>query len=110
MAFNLAQGKTDIRAFNGSELLSPTFSLPYLRNQNLGEDAGRVIKPNPTKHQFATWKIKNSTQYKHELDMFLPSPKPNFLVTTTGMRDLSMGLLKGRRCWTKYTHNLQLKT
>ena len=34
MALNMGQG---------------TFPSPYLRNQNLGKDGGKTIKPNPTK-------------------------------------------------------------
>ena len=79
-ALNMAQGKINLRDFNGSELLSPTYFSPYLRNQTLGEDAGWATRPNPTKHQTNTWLLKKSSQYKHKLDSLPPSPNPNLPV------------------------------
>ena len=96
MALNLAQGKTDIRTFNGSDLLTPIFSSPYLKNQKLGEDAGRAVKPNPTKHQAATRQIKNSTQYKHKIDPLPPSPKPNLPVNDHWHEELIHGSAQGQ--------------
>ena len=105
MALNLAQEKTSIKSYNSSDLLSSIFSSPYLRNQNLGEDAGQATKSNLTKHQAKTWQVKNSIQYKHKLESLPPSPKPNLPVNDYWHEGLKHGSEKGQEILAKiYSH------
>ena len=96
LALNMAQGKTHISDYNGSELLTPVYPSPYLKNQNIGEDKGWATKPNITKHQAKTWQIKSSHQYKSKIEPLPPAPNPNLPVNDKWHEGLIHGSEKGR--------------